>query len=93
MKIYRIRSFDEFTFHAAKNKLSIEEHHAYLERVTPLSEKTFTVPGYSYTAGKQVQFLVDFQHAGANGRVNWRERVCCPETYFNLNPADQVNAS
>lgn len=83
MKIFRIRSYDEFTVHAARNKQSIDEQQAFLERVTPVTQKTFSVPGYSYTAGKQVQFLVDFQHSGASGRVNWRERVCCPETYFN----------
>ena len=83
MKVFRICSYDEFTVHAARNKSSIDEHQAFLERVTPVTQEAFEVPGYSYTAGKQVQFLVDFQHSGASGRVNWRERVCCPETYFN----------
>lgn len=83
MKIYRIRSYDEFADHVKKNRYAIEQQQAYLERVTPDAQKEFTVSGYSYTAGKQVQFLVDFQHSGESGRVNWRERVCCPETYFN----------
>lgn len=43
----------------------------------------FTVPGYSYTAGRQVDFLVDYQHSAEGGDVIWRERVCCPKTYFN----------
>lgn len=83
MKIYRIRSYDEFTVHATRNKKSIDEHKAYLDLALPPAQKEFTVSGYSYTAGKQVEFLVDFQHSGNSGRVNWRERVCCPETYFN----------
>lgn len=83
MRIYRIHSYDEFTVHAAKNRQSVDLHEAYLKRATPDIQKTFTVPGYSYTAGKQVDFLVDFQHSGDSGRVNWRERVCCPETHFN----------
>jgi SAM-dependent methyltransferase len=83
MKIYRIRSYDEFIVHAMRNKSSIDEEKAYLEQLVPANQKDFTVPGYSYTAGKQVDFLVDFQHSGNSGRVNWRERVSCPETYFN----------
>jgi SAM-dependent methyltransferase len=54
-----------------------------LQKYEPKEKRPFTVPGYSYTAGKQVDFLVDFQHAGNSGHVNWRERVCCPETHFN----------
>ncbi len=83
MQIYRIRSYDEFNVHEARNKPSVDSHIAYLERITPDIEKEFSVGGYSYTAGKHVNFLVDFQHSGASGKVNWRERVCCPETYFN----------
>jgi hypothetical protein len=83
MNIFRIRSYAEYCTHAARNKQSIDEHIAYLEKVLPNTQKVFSVSGYSYTAGKQVQFLVDFQHSGDSGTVNWRERVCCPETYFN----------
>ncbi len=83
MQIFRIRSREEFTIHVARNRHSIDRHQDYLERVTPDTEKSFTVPGYSYTARKQVNFLVDFQHSGTSGKVIWRERVCCPETYFN----------
>jgi hypothetical protein len=83
MKIFRIRSYDEYIAYATRNKKSIDEHKTYIESVLPQVQEAFTVPGYSYTAGKQVEFLVDFQHASKNGRVNWRERVSCPETYFN----------
>ncbi|MEA9598530.1 class I SAM-dependent methyltransferase [Polynucleobacter sp. AP-Sanab-80-C2] len=83
MKIYRIRSYDEFAAHALRNKNSIDAHTIYLDQVTPPGSSEFTVSGYSYPAGKQVEFLVDFQHSGDGNRVNWRERVCCPKTYFN----------
>lgn len=83
MRIHRIRSYEEFAVHAARNQKAIEQHQSYLREITPQEQVPFTVPGYSYTAGKQVDFLVDFQHSGNSGRVNWRERVCCPETYFN----------
>lgn len=83
MRIHRIRSCEEFAAHTARNKNTIEQHRSYLEKITPHEQVPFMVPGYSYTAGKQVGFLVDFQHSGNSGQVNWRERVCCPETYFN----------
>lgn len=37
------------------------------------------MPGYSYTAERQVDFEVDFLYANA-GRINWRERLVCPLT-------------
>lgn len=83
MQIYRIRSYDEFIAHTARRNPSLEEHRVYIEQITPSKQQDFYVSGYSYTAGKQVKFLVDFQHSGNSGKVNWRERVCCPETYFN----------
>jgi SAM-dependent methyltransferase len=53
-----------------------------MARVTPSDQKEFLINGYSYTAGRQVDFVVDFQHS-AGGRVNWRESVACPLTFFN----------
>lgn len=83
MKLFRIRSFDEFVAHSNRVSAMLEEHGDYLRSRTPIKRRPFTVPGYSYTAQKQVEFLVDYQHAGESGKVVWRERVCCPETYFN----------
>jgi SAM-dependent methyltransferase len=83
MKLYRIRSYDEYLVHEKRNEDFYRQHKAYLQKVVPASRKKFTVPGYSYTADKQVQFLVDYQHSGGSGVVNWRERVACPITYFN----------
>jgi hypothetical protein len=82
MKMYRIRSHAEYLAHEKRNADFYREQQAYLQKVTPPNRKEFSIPGYSYTAGKQVQFLVDYQHS--DGVVpNWRERVGCPITYFN----------
>lgn len=85
MRIHRVRvrTYDEFLAHSTRNRQSIEQHQSLLQKVVPKKQVSFTVTGYSYTAGKQVDFIVDFQHSGNSDRVNWRERVCCPETYFN----------
>ena len=83
MKLFRIRSFDEYAAHSKRVSEILEEHRSYMRACTPVGRQPFTVPGYSYTAQKQVDFLVDYQHAGDSGGVVWRERVCCPETYFN----------
>lgn len=83
MKVYKIRSFEEYAKHSVKNSLSIHDHNEFLKKYTPKTKGEFRVPGYSYTAGKQVDFIVDYQHSGDGIHVNWRERVCCPETYFN----------
>ena len=83
MKIYRIRNFDEFGEHIENNKLALDEHAAFLQSFIPAREKPFVIPGYSYTAKKNVEFLVDYHHSGGTGIVNWRERVCCPYTHYN----------
>jgi SAM-dependent methyltransferase len=83
MKIYKIRSKEEFIKHQFRNMPFIQEHQNFLAKHTPAEKKAFSIPGYSYTAGKQVEFIVDYQHSGNGDRINWRERVCCPETYFN----------
>jgi hypothetical protein len=82
MKIYKIRTHAEYLNHKLRNKQSEQEHQEFLKNNTPNGESVFFISGYSYTAGKQVDFLVDYQHSGG-GPINWRERVCCPETYFN----------
>jgi SAM-dependent methyltransferase len=82
MKIHRIHSYEEYLKHQLRNSSWIQEHQAYLEKHTPDGRIDFSIAGYSYTAGKQVDFLVDYIHSGG-GPINWRERVCCPETYFN----------
>lgn len=83
MKLFRIRSFDEYTSHSARIAATLEKHAEFLRLHTPLEREPFAINGYSYTAQKQVDFLVDYQHASESGGVVWRERVCCPETYFN----------
>jgi len=83
MIIHRVRSQHEYIKHQVRNKLSVQEHEEFLKEHTPEGAREFTVSGYSYTAGKQVEFLVDYQHSGNSNKVNWRERVSCPETYFN----------
>jgi hypothetical protein len=82
MRIYRLHSHSDFIKHAKHLRTDLDKHQEFLEQISSKDGTNFTVPGYSYTAGKQVNFLVDYQHSTEN-RVNWRERVCCPETYFN----------
>jgi hypothetical protein len=83
MKLYRVRSYEQYLTHLTRNSVSLDVHRDFLIERTPSERKEFTIPGYSYTAGKQVDFIVDYQHAQSNGNIIWRERVCCPETYFN----------
>ncbi|MDA8254138.1 MAG: class I SAM-dependent methyltransferase [Betaproteobacteria bacterium] len=83
MKIYRLRNHGEYLAHTARDSQRLLQHQATLNTLVPDTKKNFTVSGYSYTAGHDVQFLVDFQHSGTSGKVIWRERVCCPETGFN----------
>lgn len=83
MQIFRLRSFDEYVVHSARASSLNAEHMTFINAHTPKHRRPFSILGYSYSAEKQVNFLVDYQHAGEVGPVIWRERVCCPETHFN----------
>ena len=87
MKVHRVRGQAEYETVLRRESAGRERHRLQLEAWSADKTESFKVPGYSYPAGKHVDFLVDFQHAGTDGSVNWRERVLCPITSFNLNSA------
>ena len=83
MKLFRIRSFDEFKVHIDRNAPTHVIMHQY-ESDLQLShpEEEFTVSGVSYPANQVVDFLVNYQYS--NGKnINWRERLICPVTQLN----------
>ena len=83
MKIHRVRGKAEYETLLRRESASLKRHRLQLETWSSGKTTSFSVPGFSYTAGKHVDFLVDFKHAGPGGAVNWRERVLCPVTAFN----------
>lgn len=83
MRLYKINNLQEYEAFLSRTKELREEHQSFLTRHIPSAQEPFSVPGYSYTANKSVEFMVDYEHSGGSGNVNWRERVQCPETYFN----------
>ena len=48
----------------------------------PDPPRYFLVPGYSYPAGKVVNFAASYLYA-VGSRVNWREVLICPVTGLN----------
>lgn len=83
LRVHRIRSQADYVKHQSRISLCVQEDREFLKKHTPEGRNAFSIPGYSYTAGKEVDFLVDYQHSTDGARVNWRERVCDPETNFN----------
>lgn len=83
MKIFKLRSYQEYCEHLPKIKTLLEEQNSFLEKFIPIDRREFKVPGYSYTSSKVVDFVVDYKHSGADGPVIWRESVQCPFSYFN----------
>lgn len=47
------------------------------------ASKAKTLPGFSYPAGRMVDFTIDTSLLLSDGRYNLRETVNCPETWFN----------
>lgn len=83
MILHRLRSFDEYRRHAARDAANFAAHVAALEQMTPKDDfEPFKLRGYSYTARSFVDFDVAFTTA-ATPYVNWRETVNCPVTAFN----------
>ncbi len=83
MKIHRLRSYENYLEYQSREADELKHHWAILQRHIPSDRSPFTIEGYSYTAGQQVSFQVDYQHAGTSGGIVWRERVGCPITAFN----------
>lgn len=83
MKFYFLHNLKEYKDLLLTEKEKISAHKDYINRMIPSSEQKFFVSGYSIVAKKQVDFLCDFQYGLGFPNVNWRERLCCPETEFN----------
>lgn len=83
MRLHRLRYYREFAVHESRETAALEEHLALAASLIPTDVESWTVKGYSYTAGSEQLFLADVQHSGGTGDVNWRERLCCPVTGFN----------
>lgn len=84
LKLFKIRNQDEYLDHVAKSSKFLTEIQRTEKKLLPASgQGCFTVPGYSYTAGCEVDFLVGYTHAHGDGSVNWREHLSCPRTAFN----------
>lgn len=82
MKVWHIRSLEEFVTH---HKKSQKELLALIEFLLPFDntdQQNATVHGYSYPAGRCVDFQVDF-NLTAKERVTWRESLICPVTGLN----------
>ena len=82
MTFSRLRSRQDYLKFREQQGREIDQQMAELEAAAPAGRVPFTIPGFSFTAGRDVDFLVDYKHAG-NGPINWRESVNRPVTYFN----------
>ena len=83
MKLHRLRSYEDYLMYQKHEAEALAHHLSVLEKITPPDRSEFKYDGYSYTADREVSFVVDFKHADDSGKVVWRERVCCPVTGFN----------
>lgn len=82
MVIRRIHSYDEYRAHCERMAPVHARRRDFERRLQPAERQAFTVPGFSYPAGEQVEFAADFAFAHGNV-VNWREWLVCPITGLN----------
>lgn len=82
MKLFRLRSLDDYIQHVEKNKLNYDMINRYEASVAKSCDKEFTVKGISYPANQYVDFKVDYLYSDGKN-INWRERLICPVTNLN----------
>ena len=80
--IRRLRSFDEYQRHRERMAQVYAQRRAFERNLQPGHGEAFTVSGFSYPAGKLVDFRADFAYAHGED-VNWREWLVCPVTGLN----------
>jgi SAM-dependent methyltransferase len=82
MKVFRVRSLDEYKKHVERNKLNYTLINHYESSLSKQGLREFTVRGISYPANQYVDFKVDYLYSDGHN-VNWRERLVCPITGLN----------
>jgi hypothetical protein len=82
MKIYRLRNFAEYQHHREQMQAVYAERWEFEKGLQPQGKAPFEVAGFSYPAGREVEFQADFEYSDGQN-VNWRERLVCPVTGLN----------
>ena len=82
MRLHRLRSREEYESYITREREALEQHRQILLALVKSDEQEFEVKGFSYPAGCEVMFKVDFLWSSVKGQVNWRDRVSCPITGF-----------
>jgi SAM-dependent methyltransferase len=82
MRIFRVRDYPQYCTHLSKMRGLFAHYQATEQGLIPPGRDQFTVRGFSYPAGRMVDFAVDFKYS-RDGKVNWRERLICPVTGLN----------
>ena len=72
MKIFRIRSHKEYLNHVKESAGYLEEIRNTEKKLTPSKRIPFTIKGFSYTAGCEVEFLVGYEHPHGDASINWK---------------------
>ena len=78
-----LRGLDDYLSFKDRHGGAIAAEMATVEALVPAAPAAFTLPGFSYPANADVEFLVDFNYSPNPATINWRERVVCPVTGMN----------
>jgi len=74
-----MRTLAEYRSHREVMKKIYSDRRAFESGLAPAGKQHFTYSGFSYPAGRSVDFAVDFQYSDGQS-INWRERLVCPLT-------------
>ena len=82
MKIRRIRSREDYHSCLDRFRAEAESLRDFEASLESAHKDPFTIRGFSYPAGAEVDLQVDYQYS-VGGHINWRERLLCPVTHLN----------
>ncbi len=82
MKLYRVRDYQEHLLHTIKMEQEYDRYRQLEDQISCNNVDQTKVRGFSYPAGGEVDFHVDYLYS--DGRhINFRERIVCPVTGLN----------
>ncbi|WP_127903576.1 class I SAM-dependent methyltransferase [Solirhodobacter olei] len=91
-EISHARSISEYAEYVSETHALRAFKTEILKHLLNGTDQEGTLPGFSSTAGHMVDFLIDPNLRLADGKINLRETVNCPETWFNTRMRAAIQA-
>jgi tetratricopeptide (TPR) repeat protein len=86
LHISEVGSYEDYNRYAKEQREINEAHRLFENELIPAAGVEFTLNGYCYVCGAQVDFFIDYNSCCERDGIrtpNWRERLVCPRCQLN----------